>query len=106
MRGPRMSWGEVYQIEERLRAAIIELNKQGVSTVTMVEAIDEAAVWPQGLDSLDLKDWGFRLDSLIDRTPLLTCAVASENDTASRYCGSAVPHASSEGPTGVSGLPF
>lgn len=73
-----MSWGEVYQIEGRLRTAIVELNKRGVSAVTLVEAIDEAAVWPQGLDSLDIKGWDFRLDSLIERAPLLTCAVASE----------------------------
>lgn len=73
-----MSWDEAYQIEGRLRNAIIELNKQEVSAVTMVEAIDEAAVWPQGLASLDLEKWGFRLDSLIERTPLLVCAVAAE----------------------------
>ncbi len=73
-----MSWGEAHQIEARLRNAIIELNKQSVPAATMIEAIDEAAVWPGGLNSLNLKEWGFKLDSLIERTPLLICAVAAE----------------------------
>jgi hypothetical protein len=49
-----------------------------MSGITMIEAIDEAAVWPRGLDELDIKLSGIGLDLLIARLPLLICAIASE----------------------------
>src|SRR4051794_27686399 len=78
MRVAGLTRGELSEIEARLRAAIVALNKRNVAGVTMIEAIDEAAVWPQGLDDLVLKDAGVGLDLLIERWPLLICAVASE----------------------------
>jgi hypothetical protein len=78
MRGQALTWGELSQIETRLRAAVLSLNKRNISGVTMIEAVDEAAVWPQGLDDLDIKGARIGLDSLIARVPLLICAIASE----------------------------
>jgi hypothetical protein len=78
MRGAKMTRGELDQIETRLRAAVVALNKRNVAGVTMIEAVDEATVWPQGLGDLNLKDVGLDLDSIIERWPLLICAIASE----------------------------
>jgi hypothetical protein len=78
MRGQGLTWGDLSQIETHLRAAVLSLNKRNISGVTMIEAVDEAAVWPQGLGDLDLKGAGIGLDSLIARVPLLICAIASE----------------------------
>jgi hypothetical protein len=78
MRGEGLTWGELDRIEARLRAALVDLNKRNASVVTMIEAVDEAGVWPQGLDDFDLKSRGVELDQLIARAPLLICAVASE----------------------------
>lgn len=44
----------------------------------MIEVVDEAAVWPNAFDDFDLKNAGIDLDYLIDQTPLLICAIASE----------------------------
>src|SRR5262249_38879040 len=78
MRGQALTWGELSQIETRLRVAILSLNKRNISGVTMIEAVDEAAVWPQGGDDLEIKGAGSGRDSLIARVPILICAIASE----------------------------
>ena len=78
MRGQRLTLGELSQGEARLRAAVVLLNKRSVSGVTMIEVVDDAAVWPQGLTDFELRDTGVDLDHLIDRAPLLVCAIASE----------------------------
>src|SRR5262249_5035763 len=78
MDGYGLSQGELRQIEERLRAAVISLNKRNVGDVTMIEVVDEAAVWPQVFGDFDLKHAGVDLQYLIGHTPLLICAIASE----------------------------
>jgi hypothetical protein len=78
MRGQELIHGELSQIEARLRAAVASLSKRNVLGVTMIEIVDEAAVWPRGLDDINLKDAGSDLEYLIDRAPLLICAIASE----------------------------
>jgi hypothetical protein len=70
--------GELDQIEARLRAAAVSLNRRDIAGVTMLEVVDEAGILPQRLDELDLKDAGSGIDSLIERWPLLICAIASE----------------------------
>jgi hypothetical protein len=44
--------GEIDALERQLRAAIIALNKKGLLNVTLVEAIDEAALWVGSFEDL------------------------------------------------------
>jgi hypothetical protein len=74
----RLTRGELNKIEARLRAAVALLNSRNIAGVTMIEVVDEAAIWPHGLGDFDLKAAGFDLDTLMEGTPLLTCAIASE----------------------------
>src|SRR5262249_5857225 len=70
--------GELIQIEARLRAAAVSLNRRNVRDATMIEVVDEAATWPQGFGDFDLRHAGVDLEYLINDMPLLICAIASE----------------------------
>src|SRR5689334_2296427 len=78
MAGKVLSRDELRQIESRLRASIVSINKRNVRNVAMIEVVDEAAVWPHGFGDFDLKNAGGALDYLLDNTPFLICAIASE----------------------------
>jgi hypothetical protein len=78
MRGQGLNGGEIGLLEARLRAAVVSLNKRNVIGVTMIEVVDEADVWPQGIGEVNLTDAGFNVDFLFERTPLLICAIAAE----------------------------
>ncbi|WP_448040521.1 hypothetical protein [Bradyrhizobium liaoningense] len=74
-----LGWGEIDALERQLRSSVAALNKKGIEGATLVEAIDEAALWPDDFeDVLPLAPSGTSLDALLSRAPLLTCAVAAE----------------------------
>jgi hypothetical protein len=70
--------GEIDALERQLRAAIIALSKRGVLNVTLVEAIDEAALWGASFEDLAPFVPGADLDNLLARAPILICAIAAE----------------------------
>jgi hypothetical protein len=78
MEGQELTWGELQKIEARLRAAAVSLKRRDIVGITMIEVVDEAGIWPQSLDDFNLKDAGIDLEHLINRVPLLICAIASE----------------------------
>jgi hypothetical protein len=73
-----MTLGELEAMERRLKASILALNKNKVAEVTLVEAIDEALLWPEPFDSLAPIAASHNLDNLLSRVPLLICAIAAE----------------------------
>ncbi len=71
--------GEVDDLERQLKAAIVALNKKNIDRLTIVEAIDEATLWPAPFDDLaPIVPSTTSVDKLISRTPLFLCAIASE----------------------------
>lgn len=70
--------GDLKQIEARLRASAVELGRRRSGRFSMIEVIDEAVIWSLNFSDFDLKDAEVELDYLIEKTPLLICAVASE----------------------------
>ncbi len=70
--------GELRQIEGHLRTSVVALNRRNIPDVTIIEVVDETAIWPQTFDEFSLKNAGIDLEFLIDNTPLLICAIASE----------------------------
>ncbi|MGO8546126.1 hypothetical protein ACC732_15680 [Rhizobium ruizarguesonis] len=70
--------GEIDGIERRLKSAIVAFNKKKVAGVSLVEAIDDALLWPSIFDQLVPIVPSFDLDRLIARAPLFICAVAAE----------------------------
>jgi hypothetical protein len=70
--------GDIDGQERRLRAATIVLNKRKVAGVTLVEAVDEAELWPNAFEAQQPFLTGLSLGSLFDRAPLYLCAIASE----------------------------
>lgn len=73
-----MKLGDIDAYERRLRDAIIAFNKKRVPGVTLVEAVDEAALWPDGFEQAQPFLTEFQLATLFDRSPLLLCAIAAE----------------------------
>jgi hypothetical protein len=73
-----LSLGEIDALERQLRQSIVGLNKRKVSAVTLIEAIDEAGLWPEPFEALAPIAPTADVDRLIARAPLLTCAVAAE----------------------------
>jgi hypothetical protein len=73
-----LGWGEIDALERQLRASIVALNKKGVSEVTLVEAIDEAALWADKFSDLIPFVPSANLDNLLMRAPTLICAIAAE----------------------------
>lgn len=72
------SLGDIDGCERRLRAATIALNKRKVAGVTLVEAIDEAKLWPDAFEAQQPFLKGLNLGTLLERAPLYLCAIASE----------------------------
>jgi len=70
--------GEVDALERQMRASIVALNKRGVLNVTLIEAIDEAALWAGSFEDQAPFVAGLDLDNLLARAPLLICAIAAE----------------------------
>lgn len=74
-----LNWDELDGLERQLKAAIIALNNSNMTNVTLVEAIDDAELWPEPFDSLPpIAPASSTLDSLLAQVPLLICAIASE----------------------------
>ncbi|MBM3335242.1 hypothetical protein FJY63_11325, partial [Candidatus Sumerlaeota bacterium] len=61
-----------------MRLATIALNKRKVAGVTLVEAIDEAKLWPNAFDAQQPFLSGLNVGSVLERAPLYLCAIASE----------------------------
>lgn len=73
-----LSLGQIDQLERRIRATLVTLNKRGLASVTLIEAIDEAALWPEPFDQLIPFVPTLNLDALITRSPAFLCAIAAE----------------------------
>ena len=73
-----LSLTEIDALERQLKASIIALNKKKVADVTLVEAIDDALLWPKLFDSMAPIAPSHGLDNLMTRAPLLVCAIAAE----------------------------
>lgn len=69
---------EIEGLERQLKAAIVTLNKKKIADVALIEAVDEAMLWPQSFDSLAPIAPSHDLENLIRRVPLFICAVAAE----------------------------
>ena len=73
-----LSLAEIDSLERQLKASIVGLNKKKVADVALIEAVDDATLWPQAFDSLaPIAPW-HDLENLIARAPLFICAVAAE----------------------------
>jgi hypothetical protein len=73
-----LSLGEIDALERQLKASIVALNKRKVADLTLVEALDEAMLWPEPFDDLVPIATAHSLDNLMTRAPLLVCAIAAE----------------------------
>lgn len=69
---------EIDAYERRLRLATIALNKRKVAGVTLIEAVDEAELWPNAFEAQQPFFPGSSVGSLLERAPLYLCAIASE----------------------------
>jgi len=65
-------------LERQLKASIVALNKRKVAGLTLVEALDDAMLWPEPFDDIVPIATAHSLDTLITRAPLLVCAIAAE----------------------------
>ncbi len=74
-----LKWGELDELERQLKAAVLALQKRKIVDITLVEAIDHAELWPVSFENLlPFAPSSANLDSLLTRSPLLVCAIASE----------------------------
>lgn len=73
-----LSLTEIDAIERHLKLSIVTLNKKKVADVTLIEAIDDALLWPEPFDEMTPIAAAHSLDNLIARAPLLVCAIAAE----------------------------
>lgn len=73
-----LTLGGIDTLERQLKAAIVARNKRGDVAVTIIEAIDEAALWPEPFDSLAPLTPNLSIEQLGSRAPGFICAVASE----------------------------
>lgn len=73
-----LALGEIESFERQLKAAIVGLNKKKLVDVALIEAIDDAMIWPGSFDGLAPMVPSHDLDSLITHAPLFICAVAVE----------------------------
>lgn len=73
-----LSLGEIDALERELKASIVGLNKKRTAAVTLIEAVDQAMLWPEPFDVMVPIAASHSLDNLISRAPLLICAVAAE----------------------------
>jgi hypothetical protein len=70
--------GDIDGYERRLRDAVRALNKRKIAGVTLVEAIDEAELWPGAFEAQQPFIKGYTASTLIERAPLFMCAIAAE----------------------------
>lgn len=73
-----LSLGQIDQLERQFRATLVALNKRKLVNVTLIEVIDEAALWPGHFDQLTPFVSAHNLDALIARAPAFLCAIAAE----------------------------
>jgi hypothetical protein len=73
-----LTLGDIDSLERQLKASIVALNKKKIPDVTIVEVIDDAAVWPASFEQLAPLAPTHSLDNLLIRSPLFLCAVAAE----------------------------
>src|ERR1700677_2544578 len=73
-----LSLAEIDGLERQLKASIVGLNNNKVGDIALIEAIDEATLWPEAFDSLVPIAPSHDLENLIARAPLFICAVAAE----------------------------
>jgi len=74
-----LKWGELDELERQLKAAVLALQKRKIFDITLVEAIDYAELWSEPFENLlPFAPSSANLDSLLTRSPLLVCAIASE----------------------------
>ena len=73
-----LSLTEIDALERQLKASIVALNKKKVAEVTLIEAVDDAMLWPQPFDDMAPIAPSHNLDNLMTRAPLLVCAIAAE----------------------------
>jgi hypothetical protein len=73
-----LSLAEIDALERRLKTSIVALNKKRIPEITLVEAIDEALLWPEPFDEMASIANSHSLDNLMSRAPLLICAIAAE----------------------------
>lgn len=72
------SLGDIDGFERQLRDAVRLLNKRKIAGVTLVEAVDEADLWPGGFEGQPPFLAGHAVESILSRAPLYVCAIASE----------------------------
>lgn len=73
-----LSLAEIGALERQLKAGIVALNQKKVADVALIEAVDEAMLWPEHFDRLGPIAPLHDLENLIRRSPLFICAVAAE----------------------------
>lgn len=73
-----LSLGEIDALERALKASLVGLNKKKTGGVTLIEAIDDAMLWPEIFDDMAPIAPSHSLENLISRAPLLICAVGAE----------------------------
>lgn len=69
---------EIDDLERQLRASVVTLNKRNISNVTLIEAIDDAAIWPEPFEELIPFVPDSDLDALVTHAPFFLCAIAAE----------------------------
>lgn len=73
-----LSSREIDALERQLKATIVALNKKRLAEITLIEAIDEAMLWPEPFDDMAPIAQSQTVDNLMARAPLLVCAIAAE----------------------------
>jgi|GEM_PF-2727263 hypothetical protein len=69
---------EIEGLERQLTASVVALNKRKVDQATLLEAVDDAMLWPEAFDTLAPIAPLHDLENLIARAPLFICAIAAE----------------------------
>lgn len=73
-----LSLSEIDALERQLKASIVALNKRNTVDVTLIEAVDDALLWPGKFDEITPLAALHDLDNLLTRAPLFICAIAAE----------------------------
>jgi hypothetical protein len=73
-----MTLKDIEALERQLKESIVALKNKNVAEVTLVEAIDDARLWPEPFDDMAPIADSHDLDDLTLRAPLLICAIAAE----------------------------
>ena len=73
-----LNLGEIDALERQLKVSIVALNKKKLAEVTLIEAVDNAVLWPEPFNDMTPITTPYGLENLITRAPLLVCAIAAE----------------------------